>query len=81
MTRVDQVQPLIFTLQVALATALRARGVQPAAVVGHSMGEVAAAVVAGGLSLADGVKVICRRSRICVAQAAGRHRRDGARSS
>ena len=68
-TRVDQVQPLIFTMQLALATALRARGVRPAAVVGHSMGEVAAAVVAGGLNLADGVKVICRRSRICVAQA------------
>jgi acyl transferase domain-containing protein/pimeloyl-ACP methyl ester carboxylesterase len=68
-TRVDQVQPLIFTMQIALATALRARGVHPAAVVGHSMGEVAAAVVAGGLDLADGVKVICRRSRICVAQA------------
>ncbi len=68
-TRVDQVQPLIFTMQVALATALQARGVEPAAVVGHSMGEVAAAVVAGALDLADGVKVICRRSRVCVAQA------------
>ena len=68
-TRVDKVQPLIFTIQVALATALRARGVEPAAVVGHSMGEVAAAVVAGALSLADGVKVMCRRSRVCVPQA------------
>jgi acyl transferase domain-containing protein/alpha-beta hydrolase superfamily lysophospholipase len=68
-TRVDKVQPLIFAIQVALATALRSRGVQPAAVVGHSMGEVAAAVVAGALSLADGVKVMCRRSRVCVAQA------------
>ena len=68
-TRVDRVQPLIFTIQVALATALRARGVEPAAVVGHSMGEVAAAVVAGGLSLGDGVKVMCRRSRVCVPQA------------
>jgi acyl transferase domain-containing protein len=68
-TRVDKVQPLIFTMQVALATALRARGVEPAAVVGLSVGEVAAAVVAGGLGLADAVKVICRRSRVCVAQA------------
>ncbi|MEA2136892.1 MAG: hypothetical protein QOG56_42 [Solirubrobacteraceae bacterium] len=68
-TRVDKVQPLIFVIQVALATALRARGVEPAAVVGHSMGEVAAAVVAGGLTPGDGVKVMCRRSRVCVAQA------------
>lgn len=68
-TRVDRVQPLIFVVQVALATALRARGVEPAAVVGHSMGEVAAAVVAGGLSIADGVKVMCRRSRVCAPQA------------
>ena len=71
-TRVDRVQPMIFMIQVALATALRARGVQPAAVVGHSMGEVAAAVVAGGLSVEDGVKVMCRRSRVCVAQAEAR---------
>ncbi len=68
-TRVDKVQPLIFTVQVALATALRARGVTPAAVVGLSVGEVAAAYVAGGLDLPDAVKVICRRSRVCVAQA------------
>ncbi len=68
-TRVNKVQPLIFTIQVALATGLRGWGVEPAAVVGHSMGEVAAAVVAGALGLGDGVKVICRRSRVCVAQA------------
>jgi acyl transferase domain-containing protein len=71
-TRVDQVQPMIFMIQIALATGLRARGVQPAAVVGHSMGEVAAAVIAGALSVEDGVKVMCRRSRVCVAQAEAR---------
>lgn len=37
---------------------------RPGAVIGHSLGEAAAAVVAGGLSLDDGVKVICRRSRL-----------------
>ncbi|PRC50752.1 hypothetical protein C6A85_67745, partial [Mycobacterium sp. ITM-2017-0098] len=42
---------------------LQSYGVRPGAVIGHSMGEVAAAVVAGALSLGDGVKVICRRSR------------------
>ncbi|WP_078657941.1 type I polyketide synthase [Streptomyces rimosus] len=61
---VDRVQPVIFAYQIALTALWQAHGVQPAAVVGHSMGEVAAAVVAGGLSLADGVRVICRRARL-----------------
>jgi polyketide synthase 2/polyketide synthase 5 len=59
-----RVQPALFALQVALAATWRAHGVQPAAVIGHSMGEVAAAVTAGALSLADGVRVICRRSSL-----------------
>jgi polyketide synthase 2 len=59
-----RVQPVLFALQTALAAAWRAHGVEPAGVIGHSMGEVAAAVVAGALSLADGVKVICRRSAL-----------------
>ncbi|WP_242454417.1 type I polyketide synthase [Bailinhaonella thermotolerans] len=61
---VAEVQPVIFAIQVALARLWRSYGVAPAAVLGHSMGEVAAAVVAGGLSLADGVKVIVRRARL-----------------
>lgn len=64
-TGIDRVQPTLFAMQVALAAAWRASGVQPGAVIGHSLGEVAAAVVAGSLSLDDGVKVICRRSRLC----------------
>ncbi|AEM83582.1 type I polyketide synthase [Streptomyces violaceusniger] len=63
-TGCDRVQPVLFALQTALAATWRAHGVQPAGVIGHSMGEVAAAVVAGALSLADGAKVICRRSRL-----------------
>ncbi|MFG2757960.1 SDR family NAD(P)-dependent oxidoreductase [Streptomyces wuyuanensis] len=59
-----RLQPLLFAVQTALAALWRAHGVEPAAVVGHSMGEVAAAVVAGALTLADGVKVICRRSSL-----------------
>ncbi|MCZ7460168.1 type I polyketide synthase [Streptomyces sp. WMMC940] len=59
-----QVQPLLFAMQTSLAALWRAYGVEPAAVVGHSMGEVAAAVAAGGLTLADGVKVVCRRSSL-----------------
>ncbi|OBK27020.1 polyketide synthase [Mycobacterium asiaticum] len=64
-TGIDRVQPTLFTMQVALAAALSARGVRPAAVIGHSLGEVSAAVVAGALSLQEGVRVICRRSRLC----------------
>ncbi|MFC4909024.1 SDR family NAD(P)-dependent oxidoreductase [Actinomadura gamaensis] len=56
--------PLLFAIQIGLARMWKAYGVEPGAVIGHSMGEVAAAVVAGKLSLADGVKVICRRSRL-----------------
>src|SRR4029079_7630102 len=63
-TGIDRVQPTLFTMQVALAAAMRAYGVTPGAVIGHSLGEVAASVVAGALSLEDGVRVICRRSRL-----------------
>ncbi|MDO3647602.1 polyketide synthase Pks13 [Nocardia mangyaensis] len=54
----------IFTTQLGLAALLRAHGAEPAAVVGHSMGEVAGAYIAGGLSLEDAVRVICARSRL-----------------
>ena len=64
-TGIDRVQPTLFAIQVALAAAMRSYGVQPGAVIGHSLGEVSAAVVAGALSLEDGVRVICRRSRLC----------------
>ncbi|TDC24916.1 SDR family NAD(P)-dependent oxidoreductase [Streptomyces sp. 8K308] len=57
-----RVQPLLFAIQLALAATWRAHGVEPAAVIGHSMGEVAAAVVSGALSPTDGARVICRRS-------------------
>ncbi|WP_431955227.1 polyketide synthase Pks13 [Nocardia lijiangensis] len=54
----------IFTIQIGLAALLRAHGAEPTAVVGHSMGEVAGAYIAGGLALEDAVRVICARSRL-----------------
>jgi polyketide synthase 5 len=63
-TGIERVQPTLFAMQVALAAAMKAYGVRPGAVIGHSLGEAAAAVVAGALSLEDGVRVICRRSRL-----------------
>ncbi|MEC3982036.1 type I polyketide synthase [Amycolatopsis sp. H20-H5] len=62
LTEVDVIQPMIFAVQVALAAVWRHRGVEPAAVIGHSVGEIAAAVVAGALELSEGARLICRRS-------------------
>ena len=59
-----RVQPVVMGLQLALTELWRSYGVTPDAVIGHSMGEVTAAVVAGALSVADGLKVIAIRSRL-----------------
>ncbi|WP_172388254.1 acyltransferase domain-containing protein, partial [Streptomyces sp. MNP-20] len=61
--RVDVVQPVLFAVMVSLARLWRVFGVVVDAVVGHSQGEIAAAVVAGGLSLEDGARVVALRSR------------------
>ena len=64
--RVDVVQPLLFVVATGLAVVWRSWGLPVDAVVGHSQGEVAAAVVAGGLSLRDGLRVVVGRSRALV---------------
>jgi acyl transferase domain-containing protein/acyl-CoA synthetase (AMP-forming)/AMP-acid ligase II/thioesterase domain-containing protein len=57
-------QPALFALAVSLAELWRSWGIVPDAVVGQSQGEIAAACVAGALSLEDAAKVVCRRSRL-----------------
>ncbi|MEU5979170.1 type I polyketide synthase [Streptomyces sp. NPDC047315] len=64
LTGVDVIQPTLWAMEVALAAVWRSWGLAPDVVVGHSMGEAAAAVVAGSLSVADGAAVICRRSAL-----------------
>ncbi|MFG3493365.1 SDR family NAD(P)-dependent oxidoreductase, partial [Streptomyces sp. NPDC047972] len=69
--RVDVVQPASFAVMVSLAELWRSLGVVPDAVVGHSQGEIAAAVVAGGLSLEDGARVVVLRARLIGRELAG----------
>ncbi|MGE0216905.1 SDR family NAD(P)-dependent oxidoreductase [Mycolicibacterium sp.] len=61
---IDRIQPVLVGVQLALTALWRSYGVTPDAVIGHSMGEVTAAVVSGALSTADGLKVISTRSRL-----------------
>ncbi|WP_237270952.1 type I polyketide synthase [Streptomyces caniscabiei] len=63
LTRVDVVQPVLWAVMVSLAELWTACGVRPDAVLGHSQGEIAAAVVAGALTLDDGARVVALRSR------------------
>lgn len=61
---IDVIQPALFAIQIALATLWRSWGIEPNAIVGHSMGEVAGAYIAGALSLDDACRVICLRSQL-----------------
>ena len=61
---IERIQPVLVGVQLALTALWRSDGVEPDAVIGHSMGEVTAAVVAGALNPADGLKVIAIRSQL-----------------
>uniref|UniRef100_UPI002483ADE8 type I polyketide synthase n=1 Tax=Saccharopolyspora phatthalungensis TaxID=664693 RepID=UPI002483ADE8 len=61
--QVEVIQPVLWSVMVSLARLWQAHGVRPAAVVGHSQGEIAAACVAGALSLDDGARVVALRAK------------------
>ncbi|WP_277762479.1 type I polyketide synthase, partial [Streptomyces sp. IB2014 016-6] len=69
--RADIVQPLLFAVLVSLARTWESFGVRPDAVVGHSQGEIAAAHIAGALSLDDAARIVARRSQ-ALTELAGR---------
>src|SRR5439155_26106237 len=61
---IDTIQPAMWAVAVSLAAAWQHLGVRPDLVIGHSMGEVAAATVGGALTIEDAAAVMCRRSRL-----------------
>ncbi|WP_290061708.1 type I polyketide synthase, partial [Amycolatopsis solani] len=71
LTSVDVVQPVLWAVLVSLAELWRAHGVEPVAVLGHSQGEIAAACVAGALSLEDGARVVALRSKLIAERLSG----------
>ncbi|MFI6345297.1 type I polyketide synthase [Streptomyces sp. NPDC050560] len=70
--RVDVAQCALWATMVALAALWRSYGIRPAAVIGHSQGEIAAACVAGALGLDDGARVVALRSRAIGAELSGK---------
>ncbi|MFF7282322.1 type I polyketide synthase [Streptomyces griseorubiginosus] len=72
MERIEVVQPVLFSVMVSLAELWRRHGVEPDAVVGHSQGEIAAACVAGALTLDDAARIVVLRSQLFADELVGR---------
>ncbi|MER7016309.1 SDR family NAD(P)-dependent oxidoreductase, partial [Saccharopolyspora sp. NPDC000359] len=70
--RVDVIQPALWAMMISLAQTWRAHGVEPAAVIGHSQGEIAAACVAGILTLDHSARIIALRSQLIAQHLAGK---------
>jgi acyl transferase domain-containing protein/acyl carrier protein len=64
MPAIDVIQPVLLSIEIALAALWRSRGIEPDAVIGHSMGEAAASFVAGAISLDEALRIVCYRSRL-----------------
>jgi acyl transferase domain-containing protein len=64
LSQTEIAQPAIFAIQVGLLARFRAWGIQPDAVIGHSVGEVAAAYSASVLSLEDSIRVVIHRAKV-----------------
>lgn len=62
--RTEVLQPTVFAVQMGLAAVWRAWGIEPDAVVGHSVGEFAAACISGAMSLEDAARVVVHRARV-----------------
>lgn len=60
----DKVQVLTYTMQIGLSAVLRAKGLKPQAVIGHSVGEIAASVAAGALTAEEGASLVCKRANL-----------------
>jgi acyl transferase domain-containing protein len=71
LNRPEHLQPALYAIHLGLTRLWAAFGVRPAAVIGHSMGEFAAAVAAGAITAADGARVVCRRAKVLAGLAGG----------
>jgi acyl transferase domain-containing protein len=71
LTQTEYAQPALFIIEYALATLWRSWGIQPAAMIGHSVGEYVAACLAGVFTLEDAIKLICARAAAMQPEPAG----------